>query len=449
MRKAKPKHLSPVEHGRHDGAVFFTVLALLTVVSFILPLRPTESVAEKRRLAQFPAFSAQALWSGDYFDDISLWFSDTFPGRDVYISVAGKLNDLHGLNRNRVVGGAAAPVESDDLDALLESVENPPEESPAPTEPPVETVDPNAEITEWTGFDEQDELDMYGNMVVLGNTIVTRLGFSKDSSDTHAAMMNRMGDKLADMGVRFFNLPVPTSVGVLLSSDMLQKIGSADQGKILRYMFAQENENVHPVNAFNNLIAHNSEYIYFNSDHHWTGLGAYYAYETFCQAAGFEPVPLSAYEEKNMGEFLGTYYFRVSNSVGARDEMIAYIPPGDTHMHIPLYPSLTSVIVDKTDANASVKYNCFIGGDNPIAVLTNDSIPDAPNCVVLKDSYGNPFTVYLTQHYHQVIVLDYRSAGITVSDAVKQYGAEDVILVQSISVSQTPAALGQLGNFLK
>ena len=85
-------------------------------------------------------------------------------------------------------------------------------------------------------------------------------------------VVNMVVDKLAGMGVRFFNLPVPTSVGVLLSSDMLEKIGCADQGKMLRYMFAQENENVFAVNAFNHLIAHNDEYIYYNSVQWWSEL---------------------------------------------------------------------------------------------------------------------------------------------------------------------------------
>ena len=36
---------------------FFITLAILTVVSFIIPLRPTQSQMEKRNLAQFPEFS--------------------------------------------------------------------------------------------------------------------------------------------------------------------------------------------------------------------------------------------------------------------------------------------------------------------------------------------------------------------------------------------------------
>ena len=117
MRKEKPKHLRPVARGRNDPAGFFTVLALLSIVSFILPLRPTESIAEKRRLAAFPDFSVRTLLSGDYFDDITLWFSDTFPGRDAYISVAGRMEKLHGIHRNRVVNSTVR-VENDDLDEI-------------------------------------------------------------------------------------------------------------------------------------------------------------------------------------------------------------------------------------------------------------------------------------------------------------------------------------------
>lgn len=67
---------------------FLVTLALLTVVSFIIPLRPTQSQSEKRNLAEFPAFSMDALLSGDYFDDITLWFSDTFPGRETWLDTS-------------------------------------------------------------------------------------------------------------------------------------------------------------------------------------------------------------------------------------------------------------------------------------------------------------------------------------------------------------------------
>ena len=78
------------------AAPFFVVLAVLTVVSFILPLRPTRSQTEKRALTEFPAYSQEALLEGSWFDGINTWFSDTFPGREHWLSLSYRVEELHG-----------------------------------------------------------------------------------------------------------------------------------------------------------------------------------------------------------------------------------------------------------------------------------------------------------------------------------------------------------------
>ena len=463
-----------MNHGQHESAPqslqqrhevelagpFIAVLTVLSVISLIVPLRPETSVREKRRLREFPAFTVQSLLSGDYFDDIGLWFSDIFPGREEMLEISDRMDAMHGLNRNEVVLSPSASAKNDnaDLDALLEQAEAEREAAaaaatptPAPEATAAPIIDQNTVIEDWEGLKGEDEAAIYGDLVVLDGTVLSRLGFDQTASDHHAALMNQAGDALAAQGRRFFNLPVPTSISILLSSDMLSELGAADQGKTLRYMFARENDNVGKVNAFNNLLAHNSEYLYFNTDHHWTGLGAYYAYQSFCETAGFEPVPLENFTEWNMGAFTGTWYYSVNNRNLKTDEVIALVPPGndDIHMEILGYPDYTSVIVDETEADSNMKYNCFIAGDNQLTVITNDALPDAPDCLVVKDSFGNPFVVYLTQHYHRIYVLDYRKNFTPVSTVAEQYGVQDVVLVQSIGVSQTRQALPLLENLMK
>ena len=463
--KKNPERKHEDEHERELAGPFFAVLFLLTLVAFLLPLRPEISQREKRRLREFPTFSVQSLLSGDYFDDITAWFSDTFPGREMMLEVSEKIDSLHGLNKNEVaLSGGSHADDSDDLDSLLAEVESgAPErreeaaaEQILPTGSPEDTaedaattpVDPDEEIENWSGLDGEEEMLMYGDLIVIDGVAMSRMGFDRGASDHHAALMNQAGDALAEKGIRFFNLPAPTSISVLLSSDMLKEVGAADQGKTLRYMFAQENENVIKVNAFNILLAHNTEYLYYNSDHHWTALGAYYAYEEFCRAAGFEPVPLSEYTEWNMGEFIGSNSYSVAGKLNP-DEMIAYVPPGNIRMEIPGYPDATTVIIDQTDAERNAKYNCFINGDNQVTTIINEDLPDAPDCLVIKDSFGNPFVVYLAQHYHRVIVLDYRKNFKPVSVLAEQYGVQDVILAQSIGVSQSRNAQQLLNNLMK
>ena len=443
---------------------FFSLLAVLAVVAFILPLRPRQSVAEKRNLAEFPAFSAESFWNGTYFDAINLWFSDTFPGRELYIRQAQELEALQGLNRNKVMLDDRESTENDRLDALLAEAEESaapsavPEALPAPTAeaeipaaaeteaaPP---ADAWAEIENWDGLDGEDEVAMLGNVVALGDSIFTALGFTQEYTDQYAAACNRYAEELAPLNVRFFNLPVPTSVGVLVSSDFLPQIKCADQGKILRYLFSQEEDGIGKVNVFNNLLAHRDEYIYFRGDHHWTALGAYYAYEEFCHTAGFEPVPLSEYQEMDMGVFRGTLYWRAGARDIWEDDLIAYLPPGEISMEIPSYPNLTAPVQDRSQKDPASKYNCFIAGDNETTVLTNPALPEGSCCMVIKDSFGNPFTVYLAQHYHRVVIVDYRHADRSLRDFVEEYRPQDLILINSIGLTQRPGAQSLLLRLL-
>ena len=539
--KEKPKS----EHELELAGPFFAVLFLLMLVGFLIPLRPENSERERRKLHEFPPFSVRTLLDGSYFDEISAWYSDTFPGREDMLEISDRLNALHGIGKNEVQLTQLSGTDNDNaaLDALLEEAEAaappagnegaaapeespaaqptpktpaptptptaapsaspapavtsaPPEESPepgaaeptpktpaptptaapeasatpAPSEAPAspepseapaapeespepgaadQIADPDAVIENWGGLNGEEEAKMYGDLVVIDGNAVSRMGFDQITTDHHIQLMNQAGDALAAKNIRFFNVPIPTSVSVLLSSDMLEEIGAADQGKILRYMFAKENENVGKVNAFNNLLQHNTEYIYFHTDHHWTALGAYYAYQEFCEVAGFEPVPLSEYKEVNMGSFIGSWAYSISQKMLEPDEMIAYVPPGNIKMEITGQPTADSVIIDESENYPNMKYNCFINGDNPLTVITNEDLPDAPDCLVIKDSFGNPFVVYLTQHYHKIYVLDYRTNFTPVSRVAEEYGVQDVILAQSIGVSQTRQAQYLLDNLMK
>ena len=188
------------EHELELAGPFLTVLAVLTLVAFLLPLRPETSMRERRRLREFPAFSVESLLSGDWFDGITAWFSDSFPGRETMLEVSNRMDALHGLNKNEVALGAGSSAGTDnaELDALLEQAEA---AAAAKAEEP-ETVmeaepepehsgpaDPNEVIESWEGLDAENEAAMYGDLVLIDGTVMSRLGFSRESSDLHASLM--------------------------------------------------------------------------------------------------------------------------------------------------------------------------------------------------------------------------------------------------------------------
>ena len=100
MRHAKERQPG----AKVKAAVFFCVLFFGMVFSLILPLRPSESIQEKRTLTEFPEFSAESLLNGTYFRGIDDWFSDTFPLRDRFLELNQAIRSFYGIHTVEITG---------------------------------------------------------------------------------------------------------------------------------------------------------------------------------------------------------------------------------------------------------------------------------------------------------------------------------------------------------
>ena len=105
-------------------------------------------------------------------------------------------------------------------------------------------------------------------------------------------------------------------------------------------------------------------------------------------------------------------------------------------------------------SQSGYKYGAFLGGDHPLTTITNNDIADDSACVLVKDSYGNPFSVYLTQHYHTVYVVDYRYYKnvynyLTFSRFVEEKGVSDFIVLLPMTLSQSDTTASYLSRYCK
>lgn len=423
---------------------FFVTLGILTVVSFLIPLRPQRSYAEKRDLARFPEFSFSALVSGDYFDGISLWFSDTFPGREQWITLAQYDDSLYGYSDIYIQG--EIPV-TETVPVILE---NPtpatsPTQSTVTTQSVKESVPPVTEpVTEpsWGGVDAGDAAEIIRDMTAfqIGDSAFIYQNFSQATSDSYAAVVNELAQKLQDKGVTVISAPTPTAVGVLIEDEYQQKLGSVSQVKIQEYINSRLDPQVVAVDTVNALIDHNDEYIYFRTDHHWTALGAYYSYRAICESVGLEPVDIETLEPWDQGTFRGSLYGRVQQPNKLRaDTVTAYIPKGDIRFetyNTDGFPSQRTILTDASNRTEYEKYLVF-GTDYPMTHAENRSLPDAPNCIVVKDSFGNCFVPFLTQNFHHVYAIDYRKYyNEPIDKLIEKYNIDCVIIMPYITAVQ-------------
>lgn len=419
----------------------------------------TESKTENRKLAALPEFSWSALLDGSYLAELDTYYSDTFPGRELLLKANQKLNGFYhfgGGQENLLVldyqGGAEHGGQA--LEPIPE--QTPPEEDAQPVvnpdevtveESPVEEVpeEPVVEEPEEEEVDETENLEYTsaGSVIIVGDRAMD-VPYATDSivisyADAVGNLQTALGEN-----VRVISLLTPNAAQFYSPKDM--HTGVSDQKAMIELCYSSMMDSIVTVDAFSKLKAHKDEYIYFRTDHHWTQLGAYYAYTAFCESLGWEPVALEEFETGQYTGFLGSMYGWTSQYPQSDvlrnnpDTLTYYLPVVETSAayyadadleNSTAYP--VSVVYQGISEDQSNKYLCFLGGDHPAATVETEV--DGPVCMVLKESYGNAFVPFLTSHYSKIIVIDPREfnrdgkPSLNLADLAAQQGVDDLIVI--------------------
>ena len=416
---------------------------LLLCVGFLAGLcwflRPATSETEKRELTKFPTFTIDSFLSGEFTDQVSLWYADTFPGREGLIQAYHGIESLFGIRGEQFQQGDVGDVVPEG-----QMPQGPVDEPDRPT----------------SGGEGGEQV---GGYYLSGDTAYELYAYSESGARTYASLMNEAA-KLTAGKAKVYDLIIPLHYSFALSADVQDSMSLPDAGKFIPYIYSGMNEEVHTVDVYSALMAHKDEYIYFRTDHHWTATGAYYAYEAFCKKAGITPTPLSSYEKLAFGGFLGTLYSKTgqpSAMGGNPDTVEAYIPKGtnDEYIYDENGGDRTryrgGVVRKDTDsfyAAAASKYNCFLMGDHPLIEIHNENISaDRKGTTVLlvKESFGNAFAPFLVDSYEYVYVVDYRYYNGTLSRLVDEKGVDDVIFLNNIVAATGGARLSEMEDFIQ
>ena len=313
---------------------------------------------------------------------------------------------------------------------------------------------PDTPNTTYQKIELKGDQQQYDAVYRVGDTGYEMYTYVDSTAKKYADNVNAVAGALAGKATVYM-LPIPLSSGVSLPDELYGKDIFADQkdaeGKIIGYM----NGNVKSVALYDALLAHRTEYIYFRTDHHWTATGAYYAYEQFCKAKGITPKPLEGYTTDTYDGFLGTFY-RDSNenaAMGANPDKVVAYHPLSTEATLDYTDKngqtlRGKIIYDESDAPASFKYGTFITGDNAYSIINNPDVTDGSSCVVVKESFGNAFVPFLTDHYQTIHVIDYRYWKGSLSQFVTENNIQDVLFVNNLSAIRSTALVGYLHDIV-
>ncbi|MDL2273874.1 hypothetical protein LJC34_04970, partial [Oscillospiraceae bacterium OttesenSCG-928-G22] len=240
--------------------------------------------------------------------------------------------------------------------------------------------------------------------------------------------------------------------------------GPYSQKDMIDKTYADMSDKVITVDAYYELRQHVDKYIFFRTDHHWTQLGAYYAYTAFCKSAGLDPVPLDEFETGTQEDFVGSMYGFTSHYP---QSAILKENPDTLHYYRPVreYTALSfpnaelneneaiPVYVVASKNSSANKYLSFIGGDTP-AVRIRTDVGNGKKIVVVKESYGNAFVPFLVNHYEEVYVIDPRkymgadTPNLDLPAFVEAHGIEDVLVIDYPVVVSNQNYIDILNNII-
>ena len=417
----EPKRSKDYNPALTNFTVFILLLTTGGILSLILP-KPKISEAEKRELTPFPRFSVEQLFEGNFTDSLDFYYSDNFPFREPFVDVSGALSQNFGYRANdmRIYKTQAAvenvqPVTKDSVVAA-------PKDSIVTKTKAANKDSVKAKVAE------------LNSIVIYQGRAFQMFNGSVDNAKYYAQMINKYQARLGD-SAQIYCLVAPTPIDFYLP--MANKKPRNLEGPNIDTVHAHLDSLVLIARAYDEIAKHTDEYIFFNTDHHWTALGAYYAYQSFCEAAGLEAYDLSVFERRVRKRYLGSLYDMTKDLSlkQNKDSLVSYRVPIPTKTERYVTPKLDSVIKSKLFIEIPT-YTMFLGGDHPLVHIQTE-IDNDRRLLVIKDSYGNAVVPFLTMHFSEVYVVDYRYFDRNLVDFSRRHKITDVLFLHNTFVVNT------------
>ena len=282
------------EKGTIYEALAVSVILLFFLCVFVLgialPLRKSYSDEEKRELKHFPAFSVYAVLNGQYFKDISSWYQDSYPGKEEWLSLSGKVQNLYGFQGDVLYGEGKNVAESiPETGEMAETfaIENIEETSPVSnegknTESEVETASDSESSDNGSSSENKKEQNFetdaegnleiqkadadvalqgetVGSLYLSGKEAFELYYFSEKGVRSYASLLNTVESLYPNLEIS--TLIAPNSFGILLDPQIQEKLASSGMDQAISYTYSLTNPKIHSIDVFSSLMRHKTEYI--------------------------------------------------------------------------------------------------------------------------------------------------------------------------------------------
>ncbi len=400
-----------------------TVIIFLGIIfglaaAFVIKPAKVYSTEERRKLQQLPAFSWEGLKDGSFTSAVNEYLNDQFPLRDNFVGLECDIEKLLLKKENNgVVFG--------DNGQLA--------------------------VRFFSAYDGKIHDDGYVAPLVDY--------FYENNVNEQLGTLKKLAEEFDAIEVPFSVLLPPRTIDVACSAF---DYPSDNSDKLINFVSSgMDSEGVNFIDMYEIYRARydNGEYVYFKTDHHWTALGAYYAYVEVMKSFGLDFYDIDDFDIHTASdEFYGTTYSKSGNKSVAPDAIEYWTLKGDSldGYKMEVYEDKDTIytfdgLYDFAFLNekleGSDKYAMFLSGTNPLTLITKKDGEPRQTLLLLKDSFGHALAPFLALHFDLVIVdlaqcknvLDIiKSPGyFHIDKALVCYNLENLVILNMLGKAET------------
>ena len=406
--------------------LFFCSLLGIPLLYFILP-NETISNGEKRKLAELPKLNYQNYIQGSWSDGVNSYVNDHFPFRTQMVEMAVDLQSWKGIQtKTQEKVFVSVKPKSVSKNQIADSSESA------------------------MKFLDDFEQAYSGSMLIINGSVYPMGGGSPAMSKHFSKMVSEYAAQLSGE-VRVFSAVAPLS-SAFIPVEKYKKYNTQNKNT-LKAIGANLTNGAIFCDVFDEMNKHAGEKLFFSTDHHWKPIGAYYAYVSFCNAAGFAPVPIASMEKRTKYHFLGSLYeHTLDPSVKNNPDTMEYFVPKVTttaYRYSPYgYNQKSKSQVFAHGASGGNSYSTFISGDAPLMQI-NTNVKNGKKAIVVKNSYGNAFVVYLISHYEEIWVVDFRYSKQNIIETIRKNKINDMIFAIGMYGAMSNGTINMMRNLGK
>ena len=249
-----------------------------------------------------------------------------------------------------------------------------------------------------------------------------------ENIDKSIAAMEKFTDKLnasQDEKITPYLMVVPSST--YICRDQLPAFAPVvDEKEIFDYI-SKRSDKFDFIDITDKMYESRTDYIYFHTDHHWTGDGALIGYNAFLEAMGREPVSKDSFTVSTLTDsFLGTHCSK-SGAVGIDPDTMERLDRGEV-TSFEVYDGKESQVYDSMYFEEYLekkdKYSYYLGENKPLVRIKTES--EGGRILVFKDSYAHIMAPMMIEDFSEIVMVDLRHVSQPVGDLLDQKLGADI-----------------------